>query len=117
MLMLENDQQEMLLEKRAPQGIWGGLWSLPEAESISAAEELAERLCKGPIEAMERLEPLLHRFTHFQLNIHPIRFRTKNPAKAVMEAERWVWYKAGSTALGGLPAPVKRLLNELQSEE
>jgi len=117
MLILENDQQEMLLEKRAPQGIWGGLWSLPEAESVSAAEGLAERMSDGEIESLGRLEPLLHRFTHFQLNIHPLRFKTKNPAKAVMEAERWVWYKAGSTTLGGLPAPVKRLLNELQSEE
>jgi len=117
MLMLENDRQEMLLEKRAPQGIWGGLWSLPEAESISAAEDLAGRIGGGQIEPLGRLEPLLHRFTHFQLNIHPLRFKAKNPAKAVMEAERWVWYKAGSTALGGLPAPVKRLLNELQSEE
>ena len=117
MLMLENDRQEILMEKRASQGIWGGLWSLPEAESISAAEGLAERIIGGEIKPLGRLNTLLHRFTHFQLNIHPLRFKAQNPAKAVMEAERWVWYKAGSTTLGGLPAPVKRLLNELQSEE
>jgi A/G-specific adenine glycosylase len=117
MLMLENDQQEMLLEKRPPHGVWGGLWSLPEASSMTEARALAERLSTGQIEILGQLDPLLHRFTHFQLNIHPLRFRAKNPAKAVMEDERWVWYKAGSRVLTGLPAPVNRLLNELQSEE
>ena len=31
--LLENEQGEILLEKRPPVGIWGGLWSLPEYRS------------------------------------------------------------------------------------
>ncbi|KAF5271630.1 hypothetical protein FQR65_LT05251 [Abscondita terminalis] len=30
MVILVNEHQEILLEKRPPMGIWGGLWSLPE---------------------------------------------------------------------------------------
>jgi A/G-specific adenine glycosylase len=116
-VMLENHDQELLLEKRPPQGIWGGLWSFPEAESEEEARSLAERLSGGEVRPLGGMATLLHRFTHFHLHMHPLRFQSKDPAKTVMEDGRWVWYKARSTAIGGLPAPVQRLLNEWKPEE
>ena len=38
--MLENHCGEVLLQRRPPVGIWGGLWSMPEADSIEIPEEL-----------------------------------------------------------------------------
>jgi A/G-specific adenine glycosylase len=117
LVMLENNRHELLLEKRPSQGVWGGLWSLPEAESESAAWALAEQLSGGEVRSLGGMTSLLHRFTHFHLHMHPLRFQSKDPEKAVMEDGRWVWYKARSTATGGLPAPVQRLLNEWEPEE
>jgi A/G-specific adenine glycosylase len=37
-LLLTDSQQNILLEKRPPTGIWGGLWSLPEFTTIADAE-------------------------------------------------------------------------------
>jgi A/G-specific adenine glycosylase len=31
-----NEDQQILLEKRAPTGIWGGLWSVPELVTRSS---------------------------------------------------------------------------------
>lgn len=42
-LILVNNQQEILLEKRPPAGIWGGLWSLPECGSNLSSPHEAKR--------------------------------------------------------------------------
>ena len=40
MLILSDSDGKVLLEKRPPTGIWGGLWSLPEAENEQALANL-----------------------------------------------------------------------------
>ena len=117
MLLIENTRGEVLLEKRPSQGIWGGLWSLPESLSEQAAQDLASQYSGGRIDELQALPRLLHRFTHFELDIQPWHVLMKNPSDAVMEADRRVWYKTGSDASRGLPAPVQRLLNELRDKE
>ena len=67
----------MLLEKRPPSGIWGGLWSLPEVAP-------ARGPCSGArdgygIEAVsiEPLAPFEHAFTHFTLEVLPWRIEAR----------------------------------------
>jgi A/G-specific adenine glycosylase len=117
MLILENPEGEVLLEKRPSPGIWGGLWSLPESLSEQEARVLAAQFAAREAGSLSALPRLLHRFTHFELDIQPWHLVIKNPSNAVMEADRRVWYKAGSDASRGLPAPVQRLLNELRDKE
>ncbi|HET6591987.1 MAG TPA: A/G-specific adenine glycosylase, partial [Xanthomonadales bacterium] len=38
MLILRDERGRVLLEKRPPAGIWGGLWCLPEGNDLSAIE-------------------------------------------------------------------------------
>ena len=65
---------EVLLEKRAPTGIWGGLWSFPEAAAgtdIIASVCPALR-CRGG-GACRDADGAAHGFTHFKLDIAPQR--------------------------------------------
>lgn len=62
----------VLLEKRPPAGIWGGLWGLPElAEGEAAADWCRRRLAAEPSE-IASWEVVEHGFTHFDLTIEPV---------------------------------------------
>ena len=63
------DGDAVMLEKRPPSGIWGGLWSLPEAADEAALEARAREF--GGDGAVSPLAPLTHTFTHFRLDIEP----------------------------------------------
>ncbi|NND58568.1 MAG: A/G-specific adenine glycosylase, partial [Xanthomonadales bacterium] len=39
MMILQDEQERILLHKRPPAGIWGGLWCLPEGESLAEIEQ------------------------------------------------------------------------------
>jgi A/G-specific adenine glycosylase len=113
MVMLRDRRGRVLLEKRPPHGIWGGLWSLPE---ISAVRDLRVSLRKrfGCDAAPAKPWPAVHHdFTHFRLVITPQpAFAEALPARA-MEDNGFLWYKPGVKRIG-LPAPVQRLIERLQ---
>jgi A/G-specific adenine glycosylase len=102
--------QFVLLERRPPEGIWGGLWGLPEFPSVDAAIEWSTRELKSEAGSPETLAPLHHAFTHFDLQIDPIRLECAVDHR-VMEPERYVWYNAAAPQALGLPTPVKLLID------
>lgn len=114
MLLLEDPEGAVLLERRPPQGIWGGLWCPPELGEASAAE-WAERAIGAVIERAESLPRVRHGFTHFELEIEPVPARLAAETPAVMEPGRWVWYNPRSPARLGLAAVVGRLITALAS--
>lgn len=117
MLLLQNDAGELLLERRPPSGIWGGLWSLPECpQDEDIAKWCRERLGLQVIE-VGRCDPFKHTFSHFQLEITPVRGRATGTATTtIMEPGAPLWYKTQSFNQLGLPTPVKRLLQRLAED-
>ncbi|VAW59313.1 A/G-specific adenine glycosylase [hydrothermal vent metagenome] len=120
MLLLRNHQQQVLLEKRPPTGIWGGLWSLPEMPVSEAVSGWCEDNYQLEIKRMEECSVVRHTFSHFHLDITPCVIDVNNPEQSVMEVNRRVWYKASMSdrdvpALG-LAAPVSSLLERLGGE-
>jgi A/G-specific adenine glycosylase len=112
MLMLHDDRQRILLEKRPPAGIWGGLWSLPEAGNL---EELELRTGLALAQA-QMLPPRLHRLTHLRLHIQPVLLHTVRAEQVkCSNRQRWVALDVGADR--GLPQPVARLLQELKHGE
>jgi A/G-specific adenine glycosylase len=108
MLLIHNAKGEILLQRRPPSGIWGGLWSLPEVDTLpAAATTLGLALDEA---ATELLPPLRHTFSHYQLEITPARVALKDPTNSVMEGPPILWYNSEQPATIGLAAPVKRLL-------
>ena len=108
-LLLRDDSNRILLEKRPPTGIWGGLWSLPEFDGIEAAHAwcLAKNI---HIAGQQSLTTQRHTFSHYHLDYTPLLIETNNPINFVMEANQSVWYKAEQINDLGLAAPIKLLL-------
>jgi len=110
MLLLHNSTDQVLLVKRPPSGIWGGLWSLPEVpeestDSHYAAEQLGIRLG-----AQKELDPVRHSFTHYDLLIRPVLCDVDACVDRVMDAEQYLWYNLKHPQMIGLPAVISKLL-------
>ena len=102
----------VLLERRPPSGIWGGLWAPPEfAHEVEAEASLAARF--GLAAPTRRLAPVRHAFTHFDLEIEPWVVELGAQEGWVADGETR-WQELASMDDVGLPAPVARLLEELR---
>ncbi|MEX0604878.1 MAG: A/G-specific adenine glycosylase [Marinobacter sp.] len=115
MVILEDHHGRILLERRPPSGIWGGLWSLPELDAAYSADELSEA-CESSF-GLDCGEAQLdagfrHTFSHYHLHIQPARLTVANRAYSAAIADRddqrWV-YRDEALSLG-LPAPIRTLL-------
>lgn len=115
-LMLQNNQGQLLLEQRPSVGIWGGLWSFPEYTSLTAIQSWALEN-NIPIQSINQLNEQRHTFSHYHLDYTPIIIKTENPINIVMEANQSVWYKSDQLISLGLPAPIKRLLQNQYKED
>jgi A/G-specific adenine glycosylase len=112
-LLLTNKQQEIFLEKRPPTGIWGGLWSLPEFDTIEAAQDWC--INKNMTIANQQLLPMLrHTFSHYHLDYTPLLIHTNTQINFVMESGQSLWYNHEQQL--GLASPIKQLLNQHNSE-
>jgi len=116
LLLLTDPDKRVLLEKRPPTGIWGGLWSLPEFADIEEANYwcLKQNL---PITSQRILKTRRHTFSHYHLDYTPFCIQTENPKNIVMEAGLSVWYNAQQINGLGLAAPIKMLLQALNNED
>lgn len=111
-LILSNSENRILLEKRPPAGIWGGLWSLPEFENVDSALSWCFAKKIG-IVSQQLMPKRRHTFSHFHLDYLPLAIRTDTSVNDIVrEADQTVWYKAGHTPDLGLAAPVKLLLQQ-----
>jgi A/G-specific adenine glycosylase len=111
MLIAQRQDGRVLLERRQPQGIWGGLWSLPEFKD----EDAARGYCQTWLHAAEELKALArvqHAFTHFDLEITPVLSRCRE-RHAVADDDRHLWYDARQPAAIGVPAPIATLIGGL----
>ncbi len=118
MLVVVNAGQ-VLLEKRPPTGVWGGLWSLPEcAVDVDALETAQKRFAvkiKAGTKNAEKLATVEHGFTHFSLSIFPVKIHVSATQPRVMEAGL-VWLSWKDIKEAALPAPVKKILLKLGAE-
>jgi len=114
-LLLSNNLNQILLEKRPPSGIWGGLWSLPEFDSIESAHNWC--LTKNMrIVDSQALATRRHTFSHYHLDYTPVLIQTNIAINRVMETNQTVWYKAEQINTLGLAAPIKLLLQQYTYE-
>jgi A/G-specific adenine glycosylase len=104
--------RDILLERRAPQGIWGGLWCPPQLEE-GQGEEIDYVRSNG-IVVSERisLDGFNHTFTHFKLNISPVLLRVENkPQQLRLPGSMWI--DVEEALQGAIPTPVRKMLKSL----
>jgi A/G-specific adenine glycosylase len=118
---------EVLMEKRPPTGIWGGLWCFYEVSDKSKIPSLLESLGlknETKKDYQQELTTFRHTFSHFHLDISPIIIdciQIKTDAlsqinsKEVSEPRKQKWYDLRSEASVGLAASTKKLISLLQN--
>lgn len=114
LLLRSSDNRQVLLEKRPPSGIWGGLWSLPEIPVDEAPDSWLLVNGLRPRGNAERWPTLRHTFSHYHLDITPVMLALEQAGSGVMEPGKWHWYDFDKPRELGLAAPVKKLLQELR---
>ncbi|HWY23496.1 MAG TPA: A/G-specific adenine glycosylase, partial [Nevskia sp.] len=115
LLLVENAQGELLFERRPPAGIWGGLWCLPVLEGEEDAAEWLAREHGLSARVAQTLAPISHGFTHFELELSPVRLRAAAGSTSLREQAPLRWINIAADALPGLPAPVAKLLARLNA--
>lgn len=113
MLILSDADGEILLEKRPATGIWAGLWIFPQAEAGIDPVAFCRDHLRLDVEVLERWQQYRHTFSHYHLDIEPVRLQLRRRPAAIMEADRHLWYNLRQPAAVGLAAPVKKLLGKL----
>ena len=111
--ILENDCGAILLEKRPPAGVWGGLWGFPECDpGEDVSEWIRDRLGCRPL-SVRYTSPRRHTFSHFHLDIQPVHV-TVGAEPAINESGRFCWYIPRHNHSIGLAAPVRKILQEFE---
>ena len=101
--VLISDGRNLLLERRPPSGLWGGLLVPPEGDAQAVLARFGTHA-----EECRELPPLRHAFTHFRLTMLPVLCRVR-PATIVAE-NGLSWVPLDEAADAGVPAPVRKLI-------
>jgi A/G-specific adenine glycosylase len=104
------DRGQILLEKRPAPGIWGGLWSFPEAPAKDV-DGHCRRSFGCQVRSTKILEALEHGFTHFRLRIQPLLCQVARTPNAQSPGSLWVDIDEVSEA--AVPAPVRTLVSRI----
>lgn len=111
-LLLINKNKEILLELRPNHGIWGGLFSLPEASDLCQAKGFATQFISRP-KTEKLLKSFVHQFSHFKLKIQPVVWPNCIAKQQISDNNQFRWVARQQLTELGLPAPIKTLLQDL----
>lgn len=106
-MILSDPSGRVLLQRRPPAGIWGGLWCLPEPDEVPQIDGHG-RLRPTPA-------PLRHPFTHFVLLMSFEHRRVQTPPAWLQDRDDWQWFALDELDRLGLPEPIRRVLGDLDA--
>ncbi|OKY25657.1 A/G-specific adenine glycosylase [Thalassotalea sp. PP2-459] len=114
MLILKQGDNVLMI-KRPPSGIWGGLYGFPETTTI---EDIDNDLVNLGIKGVEQrtLTAFRHTFSHFHLDITPILIECQPEQRElrISESESHLWYNIASRDTVGLAAASCKILDEVR---
>jgi len=127
LLLALDDAGRLLLLRRPPSGLWGGLWTpvlveraAPEdegqdADAVESWRDLLESRHGLAVVDTRALPVIKHAFTHFDYLLSPTLLRTRAlPAAAIAEPDARAWFTiADPDAWPAMPAPIEKLLRGL----
>jgi A/G-specific adenine glycosylase len=106
-------EHKVLLERRPPAGIWGGLWGLPEFPTREHAEQWCQERVSGA-SAIRRDATLKHAFSHFDYEMRPLVVRCMGRSRGLRDDGRFRWYDVREPMVVGLPKAVATLIARTQ---
>jgi len=114
MFLIIDADDRCLLERRPTSGLWGGLWSPPERTSDYSVNALLAEIGVDSNPAVEQLDGFRHSFTHFHMDIDPIRAHLETTSLRIADGDRWLWFHPRNNQPLGLSAVAVRLLAMIQ---
>jgi A/G-specific adenine glycosylase len=109
-MLLQDDAGRVLLQRRPASGVWAALWSLPEAGEHAQARDWFTIHADGDYDAGEPLAAIAHGFTHYRLQLQPVRWREVALRARVADNGDLRWVAPAELASLGIPAPIRKLL-------
>jgi A/G-specific adenine glycosylase len=109
-LWLEDATGRILMHRRPPTGVWASLWSLPQFDEEDAGLSWFASHVTRDVRAGERLPPLAHAFSHYKLELQPLRWRGVVLRDRVGDNPDLRWVDREQRDALGIPAPIRRLL-------
>jgi A/G-specific adenine glycosylase len=108
-------RESVLLLKRPPAGIWGGLWSLPQCDHSMPIESFVHTALQYKTGEMLLCPELSHEFTHFRLQIQPAYIEiTENSHHVANSGLRW--FTKDDIQDIGMPSPIEKLVKQFFHE-
>ncbi len=110
--------QKVLMEKRPPTGIWGGLWCFLEVQNKNDIALLLEKHALK-IKTKTQLPPFRHTFSHFHLDITPIVIECESvecqslSQQEINENSTQQWYDLQTQTNVGFAASTLKLINQI----
>jgi A/G-specific adenine glycosylase len=115
LMLAQNTQGEVWLEKRPSTGIWASLYSLPvfdseEAMRAALTPSLQKASGTGALK-WEVLPAFKHVLTHKDLHCHVVKLKAAKAAKEGPVLSEGAWWSEKEWIALGLPQPVRHLLS------
>ena len=107
-------QGSVLLERRLASGIWGGLWVFPEGPA-GEIRSFCRRNFSVEIAKAQKMPVIEHGFTHFRLDIQPIRCNVRKVLPHAGAPGR-IWLDLEDAVRAAVPAPVRKALLVLKNQ-
>jgi A/G-specific adenine glycosylase len=113
LLMLQDTDGRVEIIQRPPTGIWGGLFSFPEFESLEA---LNQAVASFNVSHQYSWSSFRHTFSHYHLEIWPVHVKLNSIPDNQVADKNSLWYQpklADQEQQIGLPAPIVQLIKKL----
>lgn len=107
--LLIHHKNAVYLEKRAPSGLWGGLWCLPAIETEQCPISYIEEQLPFKVLNTEFFYQLKHSFSHYHLQIEATSISI-NPRTLQLNEPSGKWFCRNEISEIGMARPVSRLL-------
>ncbi len=110
-LVLTKKPNQVLLLKRPPTGLWGGLWSFPEFDCIEDLHAFCKNHVLTPGKKGTFGKSLLHQFTHYTLSARPYYINGDYRLTSSTDSDSQVlWYDSTTPQKVGISTLVMKLL-------
>ena len=112
LFVIVDPEGRYLLEQRPTTGLWGGLWGPLERTIDQRIGNVLSEIGAPDdcIASVQELAPFRHTFTHFHLDIVPVRVTLDRRLDSIRDGERLRWHHPTDQTAIGLFAPAVRLL-------
>ncbi len=111
----------VLIAKRRPEGLLGGLWEFPggkaqHGESLTAAvvREVGEEL-GIEIEPGDKIAAVEHAYSHFEITLHAFHCRYRAGTPKPLGCQEYAWVAPAELDRYAFPAANRRVLESLES--